>query len=102
MAHFVAFDEKRLDPLLPKGDEPRPEDEAEDEDTRSTPLTPTTEEARPDSLLLMCSWLSFDPVLPVLTWTPLDIMEPLAMTIPERLSREGVGEAAVVTRAPVW
>jgi hypothetical protein len=52
MAHFVALEEENMDPL-PNGDEPKPEDEAEDDDTRSVllPLLHSEEEvAKPDSL----------------------------------------------------
>ena len=70
MAHFAALEDENMDPL-PKGDDPKPEDEAEDEDTRSVLLPLLHKEddvANPDSL---CSW----PELSV----------PLAKTMPVRL-----------------
>ena len=51
MAHFVALEENK-DPL-PSGDDPRPDDEAEEEETRSVlapVLRPDPAEAKPDSL----------------------------------------------------
>ena len=33
-------------------------------------------------------------------WVPLEV--PWARTMPVKLSREGVGEAAELTRAPLW
>ena len=59
--------------FLPKGDDPKPEDDAEDEDTRSVllPLLHNEDEvAKPDSL---CSW------------PELLLSVPLAKTIPVRL-----------------
>ena len=52
MAHFVALEENK-DPL-PSGDDPRPDDEAEEDETRSV-LAPVLRladpvEAKPDSL----------------------------------------------------
>ena len=52
MAHFVAFEENK-DPL-PRGDDPRPDEEAEEDETRSV-LAPVLRlvdpaEAKPDSL----------------------------------------------------
>ena len=52
MAHFAALEDENMDPL-PKGDDPKPEDEAEDEDTRSVLLPLLHKEddvANPDSL----------------------------------------------------
>lgn len=84
MAHFIAVAfEENSDPL-PSGDEPRPEDEAEDEETRSVPLPLMDAEAKPDSL-----------------WTEIvSAAMPLARTMPVKLSSEGVGEAAELTRTP--
>ena len=83
MAHLVALDEKR-DPL-PKGLEPRPLDEAEEDETFLS-LVEVIVEARPDSLLVASPFV----------W-------PLAKIMPVRLSRLGVGEAADVTRTPeLW
>ena len=52
MAHFVALEENK-DPL-PSGDDPRPDDEAEEDETRSVlaPVLrpPDPAEAKPDSL----------------------------------------------------
>ena len=82
MAHLVALEAKR-DPL-PKGLEPRPLDEA-DEDETFLSLVEVIVEARPDSLLT----------------SPFEW--PLAKIMPVRLSRLGVGEAADVTRTPeLW
>ena len=94
MAHFVAL-EANKDPL-PSGDDPRPDDEAEEDETRSVlaPVLrpPDPAEAKPDSL---CSWPE-SPFRPALV--PLE-----ATTIPVRLSIDGVGEAAELTRTPlVW
>ena len=74
MAHFVALEVENIDPL-PNGDEPKPDDEAEDEDTRSVLLLPFVlhiedEVAKPDSLL--CSWPELSDV-------------PLAKTMPVKL-----------------
>ena len=83
MAHLVALVEKR-DPL-PKGLEPRPLDEAEEDETFLS-LVEVIVEARPDSLLVASPFV----------W-------PLAKIMPVRLSRLGVGEAADVTRTPeLW
>jgi hypothetical protein len=85
MAHFEALEDENIDPL-PKGDDPKPEDDAEDEDTRSVllPLLHNEDEvAKPDSL---CSW------------PELLLSVPLAKTIPVKLSNDGVGEAAELTR----
>ena len=87
MAHFVAF-ENKLDPL-PRGDEPRPDDEADDEETRSTLLAlplfnEAAAEGRPESLLSAAM-----------------LLPPGFSTMPVRLSSEGVGEVAELTRTPL-
>jgi hypothetical protein len=94
MAHFVALDENK-DPL-PRGDDPRPEEEADEDETLSV-LFVFTEVASPEEDSL-CSWQAVRSEA-----EDAPGFEPLANTVPVRLSKDGVGEAAELTRTPpLW
>ncbi len=90
MAHLV--EEAKIEPL-PSGEDPRPDEEADEDETRSA--LPFPVRVRPDSEALR------SPPTPEVDSEPFvkPPLLPLASTIPVRLSKLGVGEVELTCKS---